>query len=74
MPRMPEFGSQVKRVCLLVTVLLSGCCTPQPARLDPKKVAAFRDEIATVVSYALLYGLPAKDAAHVNADAEFMLR
>lgn len=40
---------------LLVVVsflaMLSGCCAPQPARLDEKKVAAYLDAVATVVSF-----------------------
>ena len=28
----------------------SGCCAPQPDRLDGKKVAAYLDSVATVIS------------------------
>jgi len=38
--------------------LLAGCCTPQPARLDPVKVKAFRDEVAATCSMSLLWCPP----------------
>lgn len=50
----------MKRVLLLAVVLgsLSGCCAPQPARMDPKKAQAHRDEVAVIVSWAIMFSPP----------------
>ena len=51
-----------------------GCCTPQPARVDPKKRAAYLDQTAVISSFAIWGGCPTNLAQQHNADSEFMTR
>jgi hypothetical protein len=43
-------GFGVAFLAAALVFISPGCCTPQPDRLDGKKVAAYLDSVATVIS------------------------